>query len=183
MYKTIDFSVTVKNAKGYIVYKPPAFCIGDVIKNISGPDYRIKVKYNFSSIDVFVIPILQQGSYFLSEKLGEEILIAKVFSDMETNKILLYIYCKCKNTTEELPIPEVLFLCIRPSDSIEIEIQDENNPNISSIKYSALKSNLENLGKIKNIPFQGDFRFVNKKYFTQKIIPKNKKTKKRKVRK
>ncbi|MBQ9149829.1 hypothetical protein IJX73_02750 [bacterium] len=181
MYKTIDFTIAVTNEKGHIVYKPPAYCIGDAIKNINGPDYKIKVKFNHTSIDVFTVPILRQGSCFLSEKKGEEILIAKVYSDMDTNKIILYKCCNYKNTVEELPIPEVLFLCIRPQDLIQIEVQNENNPNISSIKYFAIKSNLENLGRIENVAYQGEFRFINKKHFAQKIIPKNKQIKKRKV--
>ena len=36
MYKTIDFTIAVTNEKGHIVYKPPAYCIGDAIKNING---------------------------------------------------------------------------------------------------------------------------------------------------
>lgn len=160
MYRNIDFETKVFDEFNREYFKPPSHAIAEKLNRLEFDGFRIKTKLDFNTVYVYCIPIYQEGSLFRAEKTGLQRLLGKFYYDDDTGKITLYVenIFNIGFSRIEVPIPELLFSCLRPVDMVEV---------ICPIKYSALKSDLMGLGEIIKVENLGKFRIFKKSDFAK----------------
>lgn len=158
MYRTIDFSTKVFDKLGREYFKPPTYSIEEKLKNTEFDGFKMKTTRDFNTIYVYCIPIYQEGSLFRAEKTGPKIRFGKFYYDDDTGKVTLCVenIFNIDFQNKEVPIPEILFSCLRPEDIVEV---------ICPIKYRALKACLMEIGEIKKTEHLGNFRIIKKSNF------------------
>ena len=158
MYRTIDFSTKVFDKLGREYFKPPTYSIAEKLDSTYFNGFRIKTTRDFNTVYVYCIPIYQESSLFQAEKTGPKIRFGKFYYDDDTGKVTLCVenIFNIGFQNQEVPIPELLFSCLRPEDMVEV---------ICPIKYRALKSYLMDLGEIKKTEHLGNFRIIQKSKF------------------
>lgn len=176
MYKKIVFNTESYDSNGYLRYKPLTYCIAEFLKTLKFDNFEILLKSDFTAICVYFTPILQQASWFSSQKNGEPEHITTLLYDIETEKII-YFKKYDDHAENEVSIPELLFSCLRPDDYIEIRMPEKNSEGVSVIGvYRGKKQFLEKFGIIEAVEYYGNMRKIPKTCFirTEKIIPKKK---------
>ncbi len=180
MYRQIDFSTDYRDKQGRKYYKPPTYEIAKIIKKTCFENFSFDFKIDFLTLKIFLTPILQQGSLFQIEKLGEQKHIATFIFDASSESLILSKKYDEKPSEHDFSITDFLFSFLRPMDFVEILFPDVLTTGEKVlIKYCFTKAAIEEKSRVKKIKDLPDERIFNKILTFKRAVLKQQTIKKR----